>query len=324
MPAQSNRLPEDSQERKDTPLCTGVLDYFPDALAAVARLSKIGNDKHNPGQPLHWSREKSDDHADCILRHMLDRGTVDTDGELHDVKVAWRALAQCQLAIEKQRQVAPAAPIARSYREAENEQRDGVHAVMYCHPPLRALPELEEKLSVLPDVSPVDITPDARLVAAAEWALPPVDWATRHAENDVRKQEREPDDRGSEGYWYLASPYSKYLGGGHIGHACAALHSRALAAKCMKAGVRVFAPIHYTHDIAYEELPDETHTFWMDQDWPMIRASNGILVAQLDGWDESSGIKREIEFCVRNRLPIVYWPDPLNTPPPVGRLQKGP
>ena len=97
------RLPTDGTERKAVPLMTGCLDYFPDALAEVARLSKIGNDKHNPGEPLHWSREKSNDHADCIIRHMLDRGTVDTDGILHDAKVAWRALAQLQLAIEAQR-----------------------------------------------------------------------------------------------------------------------------------------------------------------------------------------------------------------------------
>ena len=96
-------LTTDSAARKAQPIASGVLDYFPLALADVAKLSKIGNDKHNPGQPLHWSRGKSDDHADCIIRHMLDRGTIDTDGLLHDAKVAWRALAQLQLAIEKLR-----------------------------------------------------------------------------------------------------------------------------------------------------------------------------------------------------------------------------
>lgn len=97
------RLPIDSDARKHVPMATGLLDYFPDALAEVARLSQIGNDKHNPGQPLHWSRGKSDDHADCIIRHMVDRGTLDTDGVLHDAKVAWRALAQLQLALEARR-----------------------------------------------------------------------------------------------------------------------------------------------------------------------------------------------------------------------------
>jgi len=86
------------KSRKDTPIATGVLDYFPDALRAVARLSKAGNDKHNPGQPLHWEREKSNDHRDCLLRHFMDGDTVDPEtGELHAAAVAWRALAILQL-----------------------------------------------------------------------------------------------------------------------------------------------------------------------------------------------------------------------------------
>lgn len=106
-------LPADSASRKALPLCTGVLDYFPLAIAAVARLSKAGNDKHNPGQPLHWSRDKSNDHADCILKHLVDRGIVDPDnGELHDVSLAWRALANLELAEEKRL----GKPVARGSR----------------------------------------------------------------------------------------------------------------------------------------------------------------------------------------------------------------
>jgi hypothetical protein len=105
-------LPQDSAARKAVPLARGCMFYFPDALAAVAELSQKGNDKHNPGQPLHWSREKSNDHADCIARHLIDAGkdgaAIDAeDGVLHAVKVAWRALALAQLAIEAQRKTAP-------------------------------------------------------------------------------------------------------------------------------------------------------------------------------------------------------------------------
>lgn len=95
-------LPTDSAARKEVPLARGVLDYFPAALAAVAQLSKIGNDKHNPGQPLHWARSKSQDHADCIMRHLAERGTIDTDGLSHSVKIAWRALALLQEELEAQ------------------------------------------------------------------------------------------------------------------------------------------------------------------------------------------------------------------------------
>ena len=91
----------DSAERKNLPLARGVLDYFPDALLAVADLSQKGNDKHNPGEDLHWARGKSMDHADCILRHLIERGSIDTDGISHSVKVAWRALALLQEELEK-------------------------------------------------------------------------------------------------------------------------------------------------------------------------------------------------------------------------------
>ncbi len=91
-------LPTDSEERKGIPVFSGVLNYFPLAIAAVARVSKRGNDKHNPGEPLHWSRGKSMDHLDCIARHLIDAETVDPrTGEYEDaMALAWRALAKLQ------------------------------------------------------------------------------------------------------------------------------------------------------------------------------------------------------------------------------------
>jgi hypothetical protein len=86
--------------RKDYPLFSGVLRYFPDALLAVAHCSKVGNDQHNPGEPLHWAREKSTDDADALARHLLDAGKVDDDGVRHSAKAAWRALAVLQKEIE--------------------------------------------------------------------------------------------------------------------------------------------------------------------------------------------------------------------------------
>lgn len=96
----SNRLPTDPAQRKEAPVFSGVLAYFPDALAEIARLSKAGNDQHNPGEPMHWAREKSGDHADCVARHLLEHGTKDVDGISHTTKMAWRALALLQLEIE--------------------------------------------------------------------------------------------------------------------------------------------------------------------------------------------------------------------------------
>lgn len=115
-PALRTALPTDSAARKAVPLARGVLDYFPAALAEVARLSKEGNDKHNPGEELHHARGKSTDHADCIMRHLVERGTLDTDGISHSAKVAWRALALLQEELE-----AAGAPLARAARLPEEE-----------------------------------------------------------------------------------------------------------------------------------------------------------------------------------------------------------
>ena len=93
-------LPTDAKERKGIPIFSGCLMYFPDAIAAVAELSRVGNDQHNPGKPLHWDRSKSQDEHDALMRHLMEAGTVDTDGVRHSTKVAWRALAALQKEIE--------------------------------------------------------------------------------------------------------------------------------------------------------------------------------------------------------------------------------
>lgn len=95
-----NHLPTDPQARKDVPLATGCLDYFPDALAAVAATSLAGSRQHHPDKPVHWDRSKSMDESDALLRHFVQRGTLDTDGIRHSAKVAWRALALLQKEIE--------------------------------------------------------------------------------------------------------------------------------------------------------------------------------------------------------------------------------
>lgn len=102
-----------SAERKAMPLYSGVLMYFPDALMAVARLSKAGNAKHNPGGPLHWARSKSTDHMDCVARHAITPSEVDPEtGEVELVAAAWRLLAALQLREEKRLVAAGIKPLS--------------------------------------------------------------------------------------------------------------------------------------------------------------------------------------------------------------------
>lgn len=107
------RLEADSDKRKAIPIHSGVVRYFPDALAEVAALSHAGNEKHNKGESLHWARSKSTDELDALCRHLAEAGTLDSDGFYHDVKIAWRALANLQKLLEKARGL-PISPGSRA------------------------------------------------------------------------------------------------------------------------------------------------------------------------------------------------------------------
>jgi hypothetical protein len=119
-------LPTDSAKRKRFPLRKGCFNYFPAILAGVAEVSIDGNDKHNPGQPLHHARGKSGDHADCVDRHLTDvediLARIKRDGGTPDAglvkallleanQLAWRALALGQ-ELHEQYGGAPLAPAA--------------------------------------------------------------------------------------------------------------------------------------------------------------------------------------------------------------------
>jgi len=92
-----------AEDRKQRPVFSGVLRYFPDALMEVAHVSYVGNSQHNPGQPLHWDKSKSKDEADALIRHLLEAGTLDTDGLRHSAKVAWRGLALLQRELDAEK-----------------------------------------------------------------------------------------------------------------------------------------------------------------------------------------------------------------------------
>ena len=96
----------DAVSRKNAPMARGLLDYFPDALAEVAEVSRVGSEQHHPGTGIWWDKTKSADEPDCILRHLIDRGKRDTDGTRHSAKVAWRALAMLQREMEAEQEQA--------------------------------------------------------------------------------------------------------------------------------------------------------------------------------------------------------------------------
>jgi len=97
-------IPQDSDERKTAPMFRGLLGYFPAALFEVARHSLTSDQKHTPGNVKgpHWARWKSPDHADCIVRHLIDAGNTSTPDRLEHLRsLAWRSLALLQEECER-------------------------------------------------------------------------------------------------------------------------------------------------------------------------------------------------------------------------------
>ncbi len=92
--------------RKEYPVLTAALMYFPHAFAELARCSYLANEQHNPGEPVHWDYTKSVGDGNELLRHLMDAlgpNPIDAEGVHHDVKVLWRAAELVERRIRRER-----------------------------------------------------------------------------------------------------------------------------------------------------------------------------------------------------------------------------
>lgn len=117
-------MEKNKDKRKQIPIYTGLIKYFPKALAEVARVSYTGNQQHHPDKPLHWDRAKSTDELDALTRHLFEAGEIDTDGMRHSAKVAWRALANLEKELENKRD-------DKWYKDQYNRNRDPKDQIGY-------------------------------------------------------------------------------------------------------------------------------------------------------------------------------------------------
>ncbi len=100
---------------------------------------------------------------------------------------------------------------------------------------------------------------------------------------------------------YLASPYR---------HPDAEVREKRFIRACiqaglmMKAGLLVYSPIAHSHPIetiAYGGV-EQGIEFWMEQDLPMLKMCSMMQILMLDGWNESKGIRREVNHAIENEI----------------------
>lgn len=100
---------------------------------------------------------------------------------------------------------------------------------------------------------------------------------------------------------YLATPYSRFPFGLEV----AFIEASQIAAKLLTSGIKVYSPIAHTHPIGfYGGLDLLDLTIWLPFDEAMMERADILIVAHMQGWHESIGVKHEIAFFEREKKPI--------------------
>lgn len=110
-------------------------------------------------------------------------------------------------------------------------------------------------------------------------------------------------ERDPNSFLYLASPYT---------HPDAAVrewrYEQALEAmsKLAIAKIWTFSPIVQTHPLCLAKFFPMEFEHYAEWDKAMIRASGGLIVLQLDGWQESVGVKAEAMYAIELGKSVQY------------------
>ena len=109
-------------------------------------------------------------------------------------------------------------------------------------------------------------------------------------------------------YFYLASPYSRWSGG--LDDASRVISE--IAGRLFQHGVPVFSPIAHSHAICVAAHMDFlSHDIWLRADEPLVLAAAGLIVADMDGWQTSFGVNKEIGWFRQQEKPC-WLLDPVD------------
>ena len=79
-----------------------------------------------------------------------------------------------------------------------------------------------------------------------------------------------------------------------------------VAAKLMASGFHVFSPISHSHPIALAGDLPISWDYWSEYDRIMLSCCEMLVVLELEGWEESTGLTAEIRIARELGIHIVY------------------
>lgn len=111
------------------------------------------------------------------------------------------------------------------------------------------------------------------------------------------------DLQAPTGYDYIASPYSSPNA---LVREERYLHVAYYLMQCLAKREWAYSPIVHCHELAKTwDLPKHAD-FWEEYNFVMLRNSRRLKVLRLDGWEQSVGLKGELEEASRIGLQIQY------------------
>ena len=103
-------------------------------------------------------------------------------------------------------------------------------------------------------------------------------------------------------FYYLANPYR-----GTEAQQRDRAHAAALAsAALLRNHVPVYSPIVHnrTIELVGNFTEEETNTLFLPFDLKMLPAAAGLILLQLEGWEKSYGVGKELELCQAQNIPV--------------------
>lgn len=105
---------------------------------------------------------------------------------------------------------------------------------------------------------------------------------------------------------YLAGPYSL---GGDSSEEERADRFRMITRQAWKLfadGINIYSPITHHHTIQMVHPIDLDTDEWMKYDLSFLHSSERLYVLKLPHWEDSTGVRREVEYAINHNIPIEY------------------
>ena len=102
---------------------------------------------------------------------------------------------------------------------------------------------------------------------------------------------------------YVGSPYRKFK----LGMGQAAKQVAKITARLTISGLPVYSPIAHGHMLSiYGGIHPSANELWEKINSPFMEMSGAIVVAKMDGWEESDGLADEIRQFQAVKKPVFY------------------